>query len=168
MENTWAEPEGYPQAPPRVRYRIRAPKAGSDGLIPSDRFENRVTSIAYDGVVKAHFHSLAPFDQHFADKITDLVQKACSYFYADEWEPLEGSDEVRISDEEVRTRIDRLNRGENFREAARLSRSSASPKKLHYPLDELPWDQQRALIERIEALKAEWGFEIIGEEEAAE
>lgn len=63
-----------------------------------------------------------------------------------------------VSDDEVRERIHRLDKGENTREAERTSKRS-------YPISELPWDQQRALIEQVERLKRKWAFEIIGEVE---
>lgn len=155
MENRWADPDGYESKDlPRVRYRIR----GATGKV-----EQRVTSITYDSKFRRYWHCLAPMDQHFADTISDLIQRACGYFYQDDddWVPLQGVPEIFVSDEEIRSRIDRLNRGENTREAVRTSQE-------HYPLDELPWYQQRALIEQIEALKAEWAFEILGEEEQRE
>ena len=89
-----------------------------------------------------------------------LVQRASAYFSApdDEYEPLDGIAEMRLTDEEVRVRIARLEQGENTREAER-------EKKQFYPLGELPFEQQRALIEQIEALKQQWQFEILGEVE---
>ena len=38
----------------------------------------------------------------------------------------------------------------------------------HYPLTELPFERQRALVELIEAVKERWQFEVIGEVEQAE
>lgn len=61
-----------------------------------------------------------------------------------------------LTDDEVRTRIDRINQGENTREAERS-------KLKFYPLDELPFETQRALIERIEECKRAHSFRILGE-----
>ena len=151
MENRWADPAGNEGEPPRVRYRIR----DASGAIV-----DRVTSTAYDSKRQRYYHSLAPFDQPFADEIVELVQRASAYFYAaeDDYQPLEGVADVRVTDDEVRTRIARLEQGENVREAERTGLE-------YYPLSDLPFDQQRALIEQIEALKRRWGFEILGEVE---
>ena len=150
IANRWAEPDGYDAEPPRVRYRIRDASGAT---------VERATSVAYDSKRKRYFHSLAAFDQPFADGIVDLIQAACAYFHAPEGEyaPIEGVEQIRISDDEVRARIARLEQGENVREAERTSLE-------YYPIGELPFDQQRALIERIEEHKQHWQFEIIGEE----
>jgi len=74
-----------------------------------------------------------------------------------EYAPIDGVEHIRIRDEEVSARIARLEQGENVREAERTSLE-------YYPIAELPFDQQRALIERIEKHKQRWQFEIIGEE----
>lgn len=147
--NTWAQPDGYAAPPPPVRYRVRA----EDG-----RVVERQTSVAFDATRSRYYHSLAPQDQPFADSLVALIQRACAYFYAsdDEYAPLEGVRDIRVSDREVLERIERLERGENVREAERTGQK-------YYPLTELPFDQQRALIEQIEALKQKWGFEILGE-----
>ena len=158
VDNIWADPEGS-EAPPRaVRYLILDRKTKLIVL--------RETLYARDPVYGTYFRSLRSEDQQFANAIVDLVQTVCAYFYEDDetYTPMEGVPEVVISDAAITERIDRLNRGENQREAARVGRASAYGKKnLSYPLDELPWDQQRALIEQIEQLKAEWHFEILGE-----
>lgn len=150
IANHWADPVGYETAPPRVRYRIR------DG---SGASVERATSVAYDAKRQRYFHSLAPFDQPFADGIVDLIQAACAYFHApeDEYAALGGVEQIRISDEEVRTRIARLEQGEHDRGAERISLE-------YYPLGDLPFEQQRALIERIEEHKQRWHFEIVGED----
>ena len=150
--NSWAEPEGCELEPPRVRYRIR----DSAGAVVE-----RMTSIAYDSGRKRYYHSLAPHDQGFADALVALIQQACGYFVAGgkDYEPLEGVSAVHISDDEVAARVARLEQGENVREAERT-------RKEFYPLTELPWDQQRALVEQIEALKQRWAFAILGEAEA--
>lgn len=153
MDNRWAGPDGYEQEPPRVRYRIR--DASGDVV-------DHLTSVAYDPKRRRYFHSLAPSDQHFADQLVALIQQACGFFYAPdgEYEALEGVASSAISDAEVRDRIDRLERGENTREAERTDME-------YYPLTALPFDQQRALVEQIEEMKVTWAFEIVGEEAPA-
>lgn len=148
--NRWAEPEGYEAEPARVRYRIR----DASGAVVE-----RATSVAYDSKRKRYFHSLAAFDQPFADGIVDIIQAACAYFHApeDEYEPIAGVEHIRVTDDEVTARIARLEQGENVREAERTNLE-------YYPLAELPFDQQRALVERIEDHKQRWHFEIVGEE----
>lgn len=153
MQNQWAEPEGYQQGPPAVRYRIRD---DDDGVV------ERETSVAYDHGRQRYYHALGAKDQHFADEIVTLIQAACAYFHAadDEYEPLEGVPETRITDDEVAARIERLEGGENTREAERT-------RMTYYPLTDLPFEQQRALVEQIDALKQRWQFEILGEVIAA-
>lgn len=152
VPNQWSQPEGYEEYPKAVRYLIR--ECDKDGE-PGEIIE-RKTGIAFDSPLRAYFHSLDSRDQHIADRVTDFIQRACSYFYADEWERLEGVPEVVISDDDVRERIRRIEQGENRREAMRTD-------KEYYHLTELPWQQQRALIEQIEAVKARWSFSILGE-----
>jgi hypothetical protein len=153
MENRWAEPEGYTQGPPPVRYRIRD---------DSGEVVERETSVAYDHGRQRYYHALGAKDQHFADAIVTLIQAACAYFHAaeSEYEPLEGVPEIRITDDDVAARIERLEGGENTREAERT-------RMTYYPLTDLPFEQQRALVEQIEALKQRWQFEILGEVVAA-
>ena len=153
VENRWAEPEGYEQGPPPVRYRIRD---------ESGEVVERETSVAYDHGRQRYYHALGAKDQHFADEIVTLIQAACAYFHAaeSEYEPLEGVPEMRITDDEVAARIERLERGENTREAERT-------RMTYYPLTDLPFEQQRALVEQIESLKQRWRFEILGEAVAA-
>lgn len=154
IENTWASPAGYEAEPPRVRYRIRSRLTnGTPGAVVERR-----TQAAYDHTVQAHFHSLAPLDQHFGDKITELIQRACGYFSKDDndYDPLPPTDWVGLTDFEVGDRIYRLDRGENAREALRTSME-------RYVLADLPHEQQRHLIEHIEILKHQWAFEILGE-----
>ena len=153
VENRWADPAGYDAEPARVRYQIKD---------ASGKVVERITSVAYDSKRQRYYQSLAAFDQQFADELVDLIQAACAYFYApdDEYEPLAGIAEIRLSDDEVRARIARLEQGEKVREAERTGLE-------HYPLAELPFDQQRALIERIEDHKQRWGFAILGEEAQA-
>ena len=153
MENRWADPEGFEANPPPVRYRI----LGADGVLVE-----RETEPAFDTGRRRHYHALRPQDQPFADAITALVQRACAYFYAGDetYTPLEGVADVVVPDADVRTRIERLDGGENTREAERTHLRS-------YPLAALPFDQQRALVEQIEALKRAWQFEILGPSQAA-
>lgn len=153
MNNEWAEPEGIVEEPTyRVLYKIRE----SDGKVHTHRTQHRK-----DVITGTFYMELAGTDQYFADGINKLIQEACQYFYEDDWKPMEGVPDIVISDEEVRERIRRISLGENVREARRTSRK-------HYPLDDLPFEQQRALIERIEKYKQEWAFEIIGTEEIPE
>lgn len=155
MENRWATPEGYEELPPLVSYRILDQQSG--------QVVRRQTSVARDIIRARYYHALSPADQHFADEIVNLVQQACAYFYAadQDYEPLEGVAEIRLTDEQVSARIARLDQGENTREAKR-------DMKAGYPLGELPFEQQRALVEQIEALKQRWQFEILGEVEQIE
>ncbi len=153
MDNRWADPTGYDAEPTRVRYHIK----DASGTVVE-----HITSVAYDSKRQRYFHSLAAFDQQFADELVDIIQSACAYFYApdDEYEPIEGIPDIRVSDDDVRERIARLERGENVREAERTGLE-------YYPLAELPFDQQRALVEHIEEHKQRWFFEILGEEATA-
>lgn len=148
VRNRWADPDGAVHQPPSVRYRIRD-RGGS--------VVQRRTWVMLDALQRRYYHSLHPDDQTFADAIVALVQRVCAYFYAtdEEYVPLEGVPAVIVSDEAIAARIERLERGENTREALRTN-------ERWYPLSELPFDQQRALVEQIELLKREWRFEIIG------
>lgn len=152
-QNRWASPEGFESRPPAVRYRIRDAATG--------QVVERRTQDLRDSGRGRYFVSLHSLDQDFAGEIVQLVQRACGYFYLspDEYRPLEGVPDVVVSDDEVRERIHRLDKGENTREAERTAKKA-------YPITELPWDQQRALIEQVERLKRDWGFEIIGEDTA--
>lgn len=150
MENRWAEADGYGESPPRVRYLIRDRK--------SDEVVEHLTVSEYDHGRGRHYLSLAPEDQEFAEEIVTLIQRACAYFYApdEKYEPLEGVPDLIISDDDVLRRIERLEKGENTREAERSGKG-------YYPLTDLPFDQQRALVEQIEVLKIRWQFQILGE-----
>ncbi len=103
------------------------------------------------------YQQLVQADQAFADALAGLAQQVCSYFYAPDavYVPMEGCPEIEISDEEIRERIARVMAGEFKREAE-------DRRKRQYPMDELPWDQQRAYLEQIERLKNEWGFRRLG------
>lgn len=152
MQNQWAEPEGYETRPPAVRYRIRSTRGKIE--------EHRTVPTQDPHIGDRWFHALAPQDQLFADRYADLLQQAATYFYAPDelYQPLEGVPDVVISDDEVRDRIRRIDGGENTREATRY-RGTAEAR---YPFAELPFEQQRALVEHIEALKREWSFELLG------
>lgn len=173
--NSYAPQAGYGgpnwlNPPPPVAYRIRrivldAPYAVPFALWQQAAFpaytlgdiEEHHTTIAFDYTKHAWYHGLAMADQLFADKCTALVQQACAYFYEPDetYVPMEGVASVVVTDAEVERRIAQLDDGENTREAARSH-------KRRYPLRELPADQQRALVEQLEALRAEFGFEKIG------
>lgn len=106
--------------------------------------------------------ALHPDDQEFANAIIGEVQKACEYFYKASYDPYPGCPEIEgISDDEVRERIQRLDEGENLREARRTN-------KKRYPLAAMPFERQRALIERIERLKHHYEFEKLSDEEGQE
>ena len=166
--NIWAEPEGYVNTVDTspVMYQIKVPEMSTatvkDGKLVvelSVMAARHKTSIMWNSGPnhKSYFHELAVEDQWFANAITDLVQQACSYFYLpdEQYIPMEGVPEIVVSDEAIAERIRRIDLGENFREADRS-------KKERYPLTELPFDQQRALVEQIEDLKRVVGFAIIG------
>ena len=167
MDNIWAEPEGYVNAADTspVMYQIKAPEMSTatvkDGKLVvelSVMAARHKTSIMWNSGPnhKSYFHELAVEDQWFANAITDLVQQACGYFYKKEdYVPMVGVFSTIISDADVAARIHRLDYGENFREADRT-------KMARYPLSDLPFDQQRALVEQIEDLKRVVGFAIIG------
>ena len=167
MTSTDPWPQEQPRRPEPIKYRIRQ-YFGPSVIgrwhikdIPDPEFElgdvveheTRIT-ILPDGF----YHALALDDQMFADQIVRLVQRACAYFYEhdDTYEPMSGIPGKGASDAEVRARIARLNAGENLREAERTH-------KERYDLEKLPWNQQRALIEKIDELKREWGFQFIND-----
>ena len=152
MQNQWADPEGVESRPPAVRYRIRTPRGKIE--------EHRTVPTQDPHILNRWFHALAPQDQLFADRYADLLQQAAAFFYApdDVYRPLDGVPDIAISDEDVRERIRRIDGGENTREATRYRGSPEA----RYPFGKLPFDQQRALIEQIEAFKREWQFELLG------
>lgn len=174
--NTYAEPEGYsgPTAP--IMYRIREaflpdgyPKnaEGKDRYMLRDNpaipeyylgaVVERQTDVQEDPWNHQWYHSFDYRDRLYSDLVTGLVQQVCAYFYAPDetYEPMQGAPDFTVSDEEVAARILRLDKGENTREAERTHEG-------RYELVDLPPDQQRALVERIEELKARFRFEIIG------
>jgi hypothetical protein len=152
VNNQWADPAGFETRPPAVRYRIRSTRGKIE--------EHRTVPTQDPHAGDRWFHALAPQDQLFADRYADLLQQAATYFYApdDIFQPMEGVPEVVVSDEEVRERIHRIDGGENTREAVRYRGSDEA----RYPFSDLPFDQQRALVEQIESLKREWCFELLG------
>jgi hypothetical protein len=148
MNNEWNLPEGYAERPTPVRYRIRS----ASGIV------ERVTGQALDPITRRWHHALSPEDHEMSLQIRAFIQQACGYFYApeDAYKPLDGVAGVVISDDEVKERIRRLDLGENTREAVRTGSQ-------RYPFADLPWDQQRALIEQVEAIRQSFEFEILGE-----
>jgi len=141
-------PAGAAPSPHRYRILNRA----------SGKVEDRETEPTYDSTVRGWFHALAYGEQEFSIAIRDLVQQACGFFCKPDGEyvPLEGWNGCTLTDAEIMDRIHRIDSGENTREALRTN-------KRRYPLTELPWKQQRALIEQIERVKAEWKFERVEE-----
>lgn len=182
MPESYASPEGYGGAawlnpPLPIRYRIRrAEFAGGVRPVPfmlsaEEAFppytlgevEEHCTLQSFDYIKRAWYHGLALKDQFFADRCVGLVQEACAYFYEPDetYAPMAGVDAIVVSDAEIERRIAQLDDGENTREAIRSS-------KRRYPLRELPADQQRALVERLEQLRLEFGFEKLGPVDASD
>ena len=165
VKNTWADPEGVPIDSHPIRYQIRDHQSG--------KIAERVTEMTYDFYTHSTHHALAEADQHIANEVAHLIETACRYFHApdEEYVPLGGVPSIVISDAEVLARIERLDKGENTRELIgtnvrrRNSGYTEAEMLKAYPLVDLPWDQQRALVEQIEEFKAEWAFEWIGEAE---
>lgn len=161
LENQWSKPEGVevPEglaAPRPVKYKILNPKTGN--------VEEHTTEREFDRYFKTWHHAMAPQDQFYADMVAEIIQKACAYFYEpdDTYTPIEGVADIVVSDEEVQERINRLNLGENKREA--VGHSARRHEHFDfYPLDELPFDQQRALIEQLLDLKRTYKIELLGE-----
>ena len=150
VDNQWADPAGLDEPAPTVAYRILDRASG--------RVVERRTESMWDSGAGRRYLSFASADQGFADAITALIQQACSYF-GKEHRPLEGWAGSTLPDAEISARIDRMDGGENSREALR----SKGEARCRYPLTDLPWRQQRALIENIERVKSEWCFAIVGE-----
>lgn len=161
------DPEGYPHGERPQRYRIREVLMPS---VPRSRYQLRGTSdpdyalgpvverntvVSVDPVNHRAYHALQEADQLFADLCTRLVQDACRWFYDPAWKPLKGVDDMVLTDEQVRESIERLDLGENKREADRTG-------KARFVLTDLPWPQQRALVEQLYALRREFGFEKLG------
>lgn len=171
--NKFTDPAGYPNRPIPVSYRIReahllsgrpySPQYDlcyqtSDQSFPPEYYlgaqVTRETLPDYDPWNYCWYHALHPDDALFADLKVMLIQRACRWFYDSHWEPMIGVPELNISDEEVRARIDRADRGENTREAERMGMQ-------RYVLVDLPFDQQRALIEQVVELERKFRFEIL-------
>lgn len=178
MDNQWNDPKGYDQKAKPVEYKIKVPVFESIAMTPESlhdceggkhaTFEMELSPSTVFHMARVYYnhgnnhagwhYELAEADQWFANSITALIQAACDYFHAsdDDYEPMQGVEGIVISDEAVIERIRRIDLGENFREADRTNRK-------RYPLQELPFEQQRALVEQIEALKQFVGFEFVGE-----
>src|SRR5438093_12824026 len=144
MNNEWNLPEGYAERPAPVRYRIKS----ASGVV------ERFTGQALDPITRRWHHALSPEDHDLSLQIRGLIQQACGYFYASEedYQPLDGVPDLVISDDDVKERIRRMDLGENTREAVRTGSQ-------RYPFAELPWEQQRALVEQIEAVRRGFEFE---------
>ena len=169
-----ASPEGYgrkglPVPPDPMRYRIRhitfpngyPTRFALMGFADWPEYvlgdvEVHTTIPAFDYHRQMYYHALNSVDQFFADRCVTLIQRACEWFYKPdgEYEPMEGVDGAVVTDAEIDRRIRQIDLGENTREAERTG-------KQHYPISELPYDQQRALIEHLDALALEFGFEKI-------
>ena len=104
-----------------------------------------------------YFQEFDIVDQPFANDIADLIQAACGYFYLDDdkYEPFEGATGHMVTDDEVRRRIGNMQGGNLKREAQRTNQAQ-------YPLDELPFETQRALCEKLDELRADWSYKILG------
>lgn len=165
--DTRNDPAGYAERERPQRYRIREVlqprviggryqlRGTEDGPYELGACVERVTVVSMDPVNHRHYHALQEADQLFADLCTRLVQEACRWFYDEQWESLPGVPDLVLTDEQVRTSIERLDLGENKREADRVG-------KVRYVLTDLPWQRQRALIEQLYALRREFGFEKLG------
>ena len=160
VDNIWSQPEGVPRNSRPIHYRILDRGTGES----VDRF----TQVSYDHYTESTHHALDEHDQHVADHTSRLIQRACRYFYEPDetYVPREGVDDIVVSDDEVRDRINRLENGENRRESIGYNEREART-GLVWPLDyfrlsDLPWDQQRALVEQLLAYRRECGFEIVG------
>lgn len=105
----------------------------------------------------AWHEELAIADQKFTNDLLDIVQQACSYFYADDADyiPMEIIQGFVPSDDEVRERIQRGHNGELKREAQRT-------RKKQYDIPSLPWNQQQALMSHINKLRDDWSYRKLG------
>ncbi len=137
----------------RTIYQILDKKSGTVAL---RRMRWHPWSTAYtDADETTYYEELDGADQTFAVEVIDEIQKACAYFYADDYTPLEAAQSVVVSDADVRARIDRMQGGNLKREARRTNLEQ-------YPLHDLPFEDQRALVSNIEALKATWKYKKMG------
>lgn len=166
------DPAGYPPGETPQRYRIRkVVRGGLDSMSGSGAYryqlrgttdpeyvlgdvEEHQTIVTFDPHLRTFFHGLAPEDQLYADLCTRLVQRACSYFYDMNWTPMPHTT-ATVSDQQVHDSIHTLDLGENRREALRMD-------KPRWDLTKLPWQEQRALVMALYALRDEWGFEKLG------
>jgi hypothetical protein len=161
------DPLGYAVGEPPQRYRIREivrpqsfdTRSQLRGSVDPE-YElgdviERFTVVTCDPLNHRYYHSLHESDQLFADLCARLIQEACRWFYDRTWEPLSGVPGVTMTDDDVREAIRRLDLGENKREADRAG-------KQRYALSDLPWNRQRALIERLYVLRQEFHFEKLG------
>jgi hypothetical protein len=160
IDNEWSRPEGDRRFAKPVRYRILNTATGE--------VEEHRTTVAYDETTHSTHHALAAIDQFIANELTSIIQAACANFWAKDEEEyqalrLEGVPDIVVSDDDIRERIRRLELGENYRESARVSRVGQR-KGGYYRFSELPWDQQRALVEQLLKLRRDYRFEIIGQE----
>lgn len=159
IANKWAEPDGVERNARPIHYKIWSTKR--------KKVVDRFTHLMPNVYTFTNHHVLSIHDQEYAEAMAQLVQKACTYFFEPDgvYEPLLGVDGFSVSDDEIRTRINRLENGENMREAIGYSARIEYPERAKdwYKISELPWDQQRALVEQIEKIKRDWRFEIVGE-----
>jgi len=161
------DPHGYAAGESPQRYRIREVvrprpfgaryqlRGSADPDYELGDVVERTTLVSFDSVTHSYYHSLSEPDQLFADLCARITQDACRWFYDRTWEPLEGVADIVISDEQVQEAIQNLDLGENKREADRTA-------KPRYVLSDLPWNEQRALIERLYALRRKFEFEKLG------
>jgi hypothetical protein len=161
------DPAGYPATEPPQRYRIREVvrprpfgaryqlRGTGDPEYELGNVVERMTSVSFDTINHAYYHALHEADQLYADLCSRTAQEACRWFYDPEWQPMPGVADIAITDDEVRESIRRLDLGENKREADRTF-------KPRFVLSELPWTEQRSLIERLYALRREFQFEKLG------
>lgn len=161
------DPAGYEIDEAPRRYRIRQVarpvpfgsryqlRGSHDPAYELGEVVDRSTTVAYDSITHSYYHALAEQDQLYADLCTRVVQEACRWFYDRNWTPMPGVDDLLVSDEQVAESVRRLDLGENKREADRTG-------KPRYVLTDLPWAEQRSLVERLYALRREFAFEKLG------
>lgn len=165
--DTRNDPAGYPYGERPQRYRIRQVlhpavlgsryqlRGTADPEYRLGDVVERVTTVSVDPVNHRSYHALQEADQLYADLCTRVVQEACRWFYDPEAQALKGVPDIQLTDDQVRESIERLDLGENKREADRIG-------KQRYVLTDLPWTQQRALVEQLYALRREFAFEKLG------
>ena len=159
-------PAGYTTGEPPQRYLIRCITSGPIGVRAALRgttdpaytlgaLVEHQTEPAFDYTTQRWHHALASDDQLYADLCVRLVQRSCEYFYEKDWVQMVGAPDIVVTDNEVRASIRTLDLGENTREAVR----TRSPR---FVLTDLPWRQQRALVEQLWALREKWRFRRLG------